>query len=189
MKVSLFVMLVFFLNLTIPKLSWKEYLEQKYHCSFENLRDTISDLTIRDENLKTIPEELFLCTKLRSIDLTMNKIEKISNNIDKWTNLEELDINYSPLRTVPPTIGKLRRLKVIWFLDDNISELPDEITGLDSLKELNLNGNPIRHLPASIGKLKNLRFLYLGQWNGVSIIPIEEQGRIKTALSNCSIKF
>ncbi len=132
-------------------------------------------------------------TKLRSIDLSFNRIGSLDDsNIDALVSLERLDLSTNgllglpeeigdlskleylvaegnQLEFLPKAIGNLKRLSHLNLSANLISELPIEISGCTELGLLNLNSNMLTSLPESIGNMKELGLLYLEENQFVDI--------------------
>lgn len=79
--------------------------------------------------LKSLPQQLMRCTKLRRLYLNSNQID---------------------LRGLPRGIFNLEKLEVFSAADNNLETIPDALCRLGSLKVLNLNKNRLLTLPEAI---------------------------------------
>lgn len=85
-------------------------------------------------------------TKFISI-IDSNKIERIPDDIDTFTKLENLVINNQKLKSLPNTIGNLRNLHTLDLKNNSLNNLPAEIGRLRNLKYLDISNNSFETLP------------------------------------------
>ncbi|XP_074561345.1 leucine-rich repeat receptor protein kinase HPCA1-like, partial [Curcuma longa] len=100
----------------------------------------------------------------------------LSSDIQKLTELEELDLSFNlnlggPL---PPSIGNLKKLKTLRLIGCQFSDqIPDEIGNLLNITVLSLNSNKFSgEIPASIGRLFNLNWLDLADNQLFGHLPV-----------------
>ena len=86
-------------------------------------------LQICRNKLKSLPQQLMRCTKLRRLYLNSNEIN---------------------LHGLPRGIFNLEKLEVFSAADNNLETIPDALCRLGSLKVLNLNKNRLLTLPEAI---------------------------------------
>ena len=79
--------------------------------------------------LKSLPQQLMRCTKLRRLYLNSNQLD---------------------LRGLPRGIFNLEKLEVFSAADNSLETIPDALCRLGSLKVLNLNKNRLLTLPEAI---------------------------------------
>lgn len=94
-----------------------------------------------DFEASQIPDEIFLLTKLKDLDLEqLNFVGPISQQIGSLTNLERLNLFDNDLTgTIPKTIGNLRDLDTLILSHNRLSgSVPSEIEQLTSLSSLYL---------------------------------------------------
>ena len=66
--------------------------------SKEGLSTTVQELDLNGNNLKDLPPSLYKLSGLRVLDLSNNKLSKLSiENLQKLTELKRLDISGNPL--------------------------------------------------------------------------------------------
>jgi len=103
-------------------------------------RDEIKILKIESLNLKELPQELFLFSNLKALDISNNPFENLEQLIDDLT--------------------KFPKLELLAMRHCGIEELPDNIYLLDNLVGLSLGQNiSMTEVNKNLGKLKNLRYL------------------------------
>jgi Leucine-rich repeat (LRR) protein len=89
----------------------------------------LESLQICRNKLKSLPQQLMRCTKLRRLYLNSNQIN---------------------LHGLPRGIFNLEKLEVFSAADNNLETIPDALCRLGSLKVLNLNKNRLLTLPEAI---------------------------------------
>lgn len=125
--------------------------------------DRVERLVLTKEKLRSIPDSLYLFDHLIELDLSHNKIDLFSADIDRSSNLQRLDLSSNQISVVPPQIGNLRHLRELDLSRNKIDQIPDEIGKLKDLEVLTLHGNPITRLPKSVQNLGKLKVLDLRQ--------------------------
>ena len=164
---------------------FKDFHKIEEFQTFKNMRsltlinESIKDISLIISNLPNPTSLYYLC-------LNQNEISNL-DNIDKLTNLEELQINYNFIEKIPKNIFNLKQLKTFWACENNIStienipinleslwlannyieNIPENLNKLVNLKQLNLAGNFISDLKDLyiISELKNLNQIYLQDIN------------------------
>ncbi|CDP21362.1 unnamed protein product [Coffea canephora] len=152
---------------------------------------------IRNLNSLTSLESLILgdCPALLDASLDMNNPQSLrtlsisgcdklnlslSNNLEKFTSLEELTIHSRDPGSWPimglHSLANLRSLDLGGGFSDILDldhfPWPHSITNLVSLEHLELRGWPkITSLPDQIQHLSNLRTLYIGKFEGLEVLP------------------
>lgn len=130
--------------------------------SLEALRQfkNIEYLSLRNDHLKEIPEEVFALDQLKILDLSGNDFDFLPREIAELKNLEELYLNDEERLDLKQSI--------------------DALIGLPNLRTLHLEGDQIAVFPENIFELKNLEYLYLND-NELVEIPqgIHQMNRLK----------
>lgn len=125
-----------------------------------------------------------------TLDLAYSDVKIISNDIGKFKNLENLNLERRRLNSLPKEIGNLKKMKKLFLSGNNFTSFPTGITMMKDLEELNLSFTSIKKLPLDIGNLKKLRNLNLTS-SGLSELP-EEFGELSNleylSLSGNNIK-
>lgn len=131
-----------------------------------NLISSISDLEGLAENNNN---------KLTYLDLYDNRITHISSKIQKLTNLSFLDLSFNKIGKIT-NISKLVNLKELYLIENGIRKI-ENLDSLINLEILELGGNDI-HEMENLEKLTNLRELWLGK-NKLSDITIPQLNNLK----------
>lgn len=99
-----------------------------------------------------------------SFNISNNRINDITEQIDQLETLRELYVVNNKLTHIPKTIGRLKELEIMDVSENILVDLPLSIGDCINLRELRLRGNSIETLPITLGKLTNLNVFYVGQW-------------------------
>ncbi|KFO88425.1 Centriolin, partial [Buceros rhinoceros silvestris] len=132
------------LNLSSPKDGDKKY---KY---IENLEkcSKLETLNLSNNQIEKI-EKLDKLVKLRELNLSCNKISKIEG-IEHMQNLQKLNLAGNEIEHIPPWLGKkLRSLRILNLKQNKVSSLHDiaKLKPLQDLTSLFLADNPVVSLP------------------------------------------
>lgn len=154
----------------------------------------LDELDLGGYSLNQLSKVITEIPKLKTLNVSRNKLESIYPEIGKIFSLKTLNVSGNKLKTFPSEIGTLRRLQMLSAdknqidslpasfdrlknllslnLDENnLKSFPPEICGLKSLATLCISKNQIESLPAAIGQLRNLTHLSLASNNFKSFPP------------------
>ncbi|GAB3013794.1 hypothetical protein GCM10027051_16270 [Niabella terrae] len=116
-------------------------------------------LELRNAGLTEIPEEIFDCPNLVSLNLgnddfctppMRNRITTIPDQITKLKKLAKLDLNRNTVNYVSEKITELRNLEYLILDNNRLTDIPAKLVSLPSLKKLSLENNPFEMLPPEI---------------------------------------
>jgi len=148
----------------VVKIDGKVYKTETINTLPEGIRQmkNIVELEILNTGLTTLPEWIGELTKLKSLELQINrKLTHLPASIGNLVNLERLILRTNILTRLPASIGNLRNLENLELNNNKLTTLPASIGNLTKLRTLDLSGNKLTTLPTSIGKLRNLEDLNL----------------------------
>jgi Leucine-rich repeat (LRR) protein len=161
----------------------------------------IQRLTLNGQELIMVPGGLFRLTNLIELDLSYNKLARLTKfrrlsatgnmltavppQIGALAHLEDLNLTDNEITALPPQIGRLTRLLTLYLSGNRLSTLPAEIGNLSRLYTLDLLRNPIRTLPATMTRLKNLTEMTIG----CRAMSRAEQKRLEARFPHISIAF
>lgn len=74
--------------------------------------ETLVELDLSHNRLKTIPNEISLLINLRKLHLEVNYIEKLPDDFCKLYRMEKLYLCENKIQFLPPNLKNLRNLKV-----------------------------------------------------------------------------
>jgi tetratricopeptide (TPR) repeat protein len=106
------------------------------------------------------------------LDLSFRELDSIPHGIGKLTKLKTLDLSGNRIAVLPPEIWQLPNLISLNLGWNKLKNIPSEISGLTSLEELVISGNQLDSLPKALGNLPNLRKLEIS-WNNIPGLPPE----------------
>lgn len=128
--------------------------------------------------------QIFL-NRCRRIDCSfIEKLTMVSQEIQHFSQVEDIFLQNNDLIVLPREIGALKNLRTFFLSNNRLIGLPSEIEGLHSLKILSLDNNQLRALPPQIGTLQQLEALYLDN-NRLKALPVEIENL--QALQNLSV--
>lgn len=144
-----------------------------------------SNRALLSKKYKSLDLALEHPAEVRVLDLSHQRINKLTPDISKLYNLEELNLAHNSLSELPPELAQLSHLRIIDFSYNQLQELPDWFFKLTWLDSLNLSGNKLESLPPQIEGLRTLKYLDL-RYNW-SMIAYESE-RIKDYLPNTDVQ-
>ncbi len=115
----------------------------------------------RNQQLSTLPPQLFNCASLKVLLLGNNSLTNISSQISRLKNLLFLDLSNNKIQYLPEEIGQLENLGFLSLTGNQLSKLPEKIVELNGLIELRVNNNNLFSLPTGFGNLYKLNYLNL----------------------------
>lgn len=118
-------------------------------------------ISLNAQTLEKIPEVIFKCQNLESLNIRNNYIADIEGKIKLLSKLKELDVGENTITVLPDDICSLINLTLLKVDQNYLSELPVLVSHLKNLETLNANFNKIMRFNEGITKLINLRELYL----------------------------
>ncbi|VVC91816.1 unnamed protein product [Leptidea sinapis] len=128
-------------------------------------------LQITNNKIKDIPEEVLnLSENLRNLDLSKNKISRISDEISKLKNLKQLKLDCNLIQDIPNSLTNLKKLELLNVSSNKISSLPQSFSYLTNLKQVYLSNNNFTHFPTQLYGLKNLDVVEISN-NKISEVP------------------
>jgi Leucine-rich repeat (LRR) protein len=97
---------------------------------------------LQNNNLKTLPKELWRLSNLQELNLGSNQLKTIPEQVGLLRNLRELYIHKNQICNLPTQIGNLEKLETLDATDNCLEWLPNEILRLNHLKKLWIENNP-----------------------------------------------
>ena len=123
---------------------------------------SITTLEIKGRSVIKIHKTIFLnLINLINIDLSDNKLLKISKNFRLFTNLKSLKLNNNQIYFIPTFIGELKQLELLSLSRNLISAIPSSIQDLSKLNYLDISFNKIENIPIEFGLLNSLNVLHI----------------------------
>lgn len=97
----------------------------------------LKNLSIVEDSLKTLPNELGQLTNLNYLYLNCN-LEILPNSLVNLQKLKQLDIGYNSFKEFPEVILSLKNLEELIIEANEIDYIPDEIIRLKKLKKIGI---------------------------------------------------
>ena len=145
--------------------------------------DKVIKLVLRKKHLKKFPEEIQKFKNLQYLDVSKNSIKELPDWIGDLTQLQYLACSKTGLEHIPGQIGKLKNLKYINLNQNEIVLLPPQFGEMEKLEIADLWSNNLSDFPATLEKLKKLKVMDLR-----NILFSDEQHRyIQELLPNATV--
>lgn len=155
-----------------------------------------SNIDLSSQGLTEIPDFVFKCRNLKSLNLSKNKIKEVPLALVKLKYLKKLDLsdnlisqifaktfdlaslqilnlNNNKIKTLPKQINRLKRLKELHISGNQLELLPGEFSELFELTKLNISKNRFQNFPLEILSLTKLTKLWIGG-NLLNAIPLKD---------------
>lgn len=140
--------------------------------------EKITGLDLSFQGLKSLSPSILLLNTIKDLLLNNNEIESIPREIYKLKNLEKLNLSHNKLRNIPPELGRTVSLKELYLNDNFISSVPMELGTLYNLETLNLSNNPLIVPFNSLCKDKSL--IHFCRENNTSYSPPNDRAWLDT---------
>ncbi|XP_075045238.1 PH domain leucine-rich repeat-containing protein phosphatase 2 [Mixophyes fleayi] len=159
-----------------------------YHVSFDSAAEyqrwhrqatkvvsqRLSTVDLSCQSLEEIPEHLFYCQDVTSLNLRNNFMQLQSDggvsSLCRFSQLNVLNLSQNKLGDFPLHLCEIATLTELNVSCNGITQLPPQIGQLLSLQILNLDGNSLASLPKELGSLQQLSCLGLS-FNDLSSVP------------------
>ena len=123
---------------------------------------SITTLEAKGRSIIKIHKTIYLnLLNLVNIDLSDNKLLKISKNFRLFKNLKSLKLDNNQISFIPSFIGELSQLEVFSISKNLLSIIPTSIQDLSKLKTFCFSNNKIENMPIEFGQLNSLNILYM----------------------------
>ncbi|EFA79149.1 villin [Heterostelium album PN500] len=107
---------------------------------------------------------------LEDLDLSYNSLQLLSDELYHVVNLKKLNISFNQLQSIGANIALLKQLKVLNLSNNQLVAIPKEIGQSLSLQIINISFNKLEALPKEIGLLNQLTKLVLNN-NKIGTLP------------------
>ncbi|XP_036610813.1 volume-regulated anion channel subunit LRRC8C [Trichosurus vulpecula] len=139
--------------------------------SFQHLRK-LTVLKLWHNSIAYIPEHIKKLTSLERLTFSYNKIEVLPSHLFLCNKIRHLDLSFNDIRFIPPEIGVLQSLQYFSITSNKVESLPDELYFCKKLKTLKIGKNNLSVLSPKIGNLVFLTFLEV-KGNQLEVLPPE----------------
>lgn len=107
-----------------------------------NVPNQGATLDLSGQNMAKVPESIFSQTNLEELNLSQNKLGgSLPAEIRHLQKLKSLNISNNKMTGLPAEIGQLQSLEVLDISNNQLTGLPYELGNLKNLKTLNISGN------------------------------------------------
>lgn len=138
-----------------------------------------SKLDLHDCGLRSLPDELrHLAPRIRSLDVSTNRLQSLPEWIGDCVNLASLNICDNGILVLPDSIAKLTKLKFFDMGDFRTDVLPDWLRNCTELQSLICSACRLTELPEWLGEFEHLMYL------DCSLNRLQE---LPESLANCPI--
>ena len=143
---TLFLQMGFIRNMNMPRnnlhslLSFRTPQVQMIHFRY------ITELNLSGNKLNTLPPEVGLLKKLKTMNLAWNNIFKLPSSIGDLESLEEVDLGHNNLSNLIGNFSNLHNLESILLNHNMFKTIPPVILKLRALKTLDFSFNALQHV-------------------------------------------
>jgi hypothetical protein len=126
--------------------------------------ETITEIDLRESELRFVPEDIRRFSKLRKLILSKNEVKDLPDWIGEFKELEILEAEGCGLATIPLSIARLPSLRSLSLEENGIIELPFDENTYSALEKLRI-GQQFGREPGiflaglDLAQFPNLRFL------------------------------
>lgn len=118
---------------------------------------SLERLYFSHNKIEVLPSHLFLCNKLRYLDVSFNDIRFIPPEVGVLQSLQYFSVSCNKLENLPDELFFCKKLKTLKLGRNTLSVLSPKISFLVSLTHLELKGNHFEALPAELGSCRLLK--------------------------------
>lgn len=104
----------------------------------------IKILRLVDVKLSLCPPEIRYLTGLTSLTLRNNELRYIPDALENLTQLEDLDLLNNKLKSLPSCIGRLTSLYYLQLQQNELEGIPESLNNLSHLESLDISKNNIK---------------------------------------------
>ncbi|XP_056607052.1 volume-regulated anion channel subunit LRRC8C [Triplophysa dalaica] len=118
---------------------------------------SLERLYLSHNKIEILPSHLFLCNKLRYLDVSNNDIRFIPPEIGVLQSLQYFSVTCNKIENIPDELFFCKKLKTLKLGRNMLSVLSPKISYLGALAQLDLKGNHFECLPAELGCCRSLK--------------------------------
>eukprot|EP01124_Arcella_intermedia_P010142 TRINITY_DN16678_c0_g1_i1.p1 TRINITY_DN16678_c0_g1~~TRINITY_DN16678_c0_g1_i1.p1 ORF type:complete len:390 (-),score=73.37 TRINITY_DN16678_c0_g1_i1:40-1176(-) len=107
------------------------------------VHEYLQELNLRDNKLKTLPDEFFMLINLRILKLDKNELSVFPKQLLSFYRLEVLTMSNNKIKHLPWALNRLKRLQILRLDGNLIDYIPNTLGKVDSLAELQILPNPL----------------------------------------------
>jgi Leucine-rich repeat (LRR) protein len=122
--------------------------------------DSVYQLNLSEKNIKRQIKQIERFKNLEYLDLSFCNIDEFPDEITNCVNLKYLNLSSNSIVHLSENISKLKRLENLIIGYNNLETLPSSIGQCTLIKEIDMSGNyQIKYLPNQLRDLDSLEFL------------------------------
>lgn len=118
---------------------------------------SLERLYFSHNKIEILPSHLFLCNKLRHLDMSNNDIHFIPPEIGVLQSLQYFSVNYNKIENLPDELFFCKKLKTLKLGWNTLSLLSPKISYLVQLTHLEIKGNHFEVLPPELSLCRGLK--------------------------------
>ena len=120
----------------------------------------LQQLFLAKNKLDVLGDSMFLgMPLLRTLDLSINKLSKLPNSLEKASLLKVLVLQRNQIEQFPTLLTKLRFLEDLDLSNNPLNEWPTGLLGFEFIRKLNLYKTAISELPKSVFTMPRVEVL------------------------------
>ncbi|KAK7879923.1 hypothetical protein WMY93_033404 [Mugilogobius chulae] len=122
-----------------------------------NILTNLEQLYLNRNKIEIIPSQLFLCHKLRFLDLSHNRLTNIPAEVGFLQDLQYFAVTANMIETLPPELFQCKKMRTLNLGNNRLQSLPSGFGELTGLTQLELRGNRLECLPVELGECRRLK--------------------------------
>lgn len=122
--------------------------------------NNLKTLNISNNKIESISQEIGRCIKLESLDMSHNLLKTVPNSLSQLRNLKKISLNNNQLTSVPIELSELTQLDFVDLSCNQIDKIEDYVGKFNCI-ELNLNENKIKFISDKISVCPRLKVIRL----------------------------
>ncbi|XP_041064086.1 volume-regulated anion channel subunit LRRC8B-like isoform X1 [Carcharodon carcharias] len=112
----------------------------------------LEQLYLNNNRIESVPPQLFLCRKLRYLDLSNNHLTSFGDEIGNLKHLQYLNVSNNNLEFLPNGLFQCHNLRTLLLGKNSLTVLSPLVGDLENLVFLELIGNQFEILPEELGR-------------------------------------
>jgi Leucine-rich repeat (LRR) protein len=150
--------------------------------------ERIVDLKMTNCSLRKLPDFVFKCTNLKSLNLYGNSFLTLPTNFNALQEIESLNLDFSNFKEFPQVLIKLEKLSDLKIGFNNIKTLPESMVEMKNLRKLEMVNCLFEKIPEVLFKMNWLSDLNIKKTFNTLLYTKEEMEALKKALGGCRVE-
>lgn len=123
----------------------KQHIQDK----LRDLRPNTHNVQLTTGRLKSVPNELKICTEIKYLDLFGNSIQEIPDWFFRFNRLEHLSLKNNTLKELPTIVFTIPNIKYLNLADNQIHEIKGHyFRNLMGIEKVDISYNQITSIPS-----------------------------------------